>query len=134
MACRSAVLKVNVDGPVGVLREPRAIADAEPVERIRHKAILRVAHRQRPEGIIRWKTAQREVDDIVVLSGERMTCAISGRRPVHRLLRYVDRAGKNLSARGSEKHAVPGLAASAHGEPAIDPGRLDPGVNLGRDK
>src|SRR5512143_1766691 len=35
---------------------------------------------------------------------------------------------------GSQQHAVAGLAQSEHGDPAIDPGGLDPGINLGRDK
>ena len=36
--------------------------------------------------------------------------------------------------RGSQQHAVAGLAQSEHGDPAVDLRGLDPGVNLGRDK
>lgn len=36
--------------------------------------------------------------------------------------------------RGPQEYAVAGLAQSEHGEPAVDPSGLDPGVNLGRDK
>ena len=49
-----------------------------------------------------------------------MARAIYVRRPVHRLLRYVYRARKYLGARGSQQHAVAGLAASEHGDPAVD--------------
>jgi len=76
MACRSAVLKVNVNGPIGIRREPGAVTDAEPVERIRHKVISRIPHRNRPEGLIRRKPAGRKVHDVVVFSGERMARAI----------------------------------------------------------
>jgi len=36
--------------------------------------------------------------------------------------------------RGSQEHAVAGLAQSEHGDPAVDLRGFDPRVNLGRDK
>ncbi len=69
-----------------------------------------------------------------MLPGEQVTRAIYVRRPVHRLLRYVYRAGKYLGARGSEQKAIAGLAASEHCGPAVDLRGLDPRVDLGCDK
>ena len=49
---RRGVLNVDVDGAVGVRHEAGAIADAVSVDWIRHKAIFRVTHRQRPECVV----------------------------------------------------------------------------------
>ena len=63
-----------------------------------------------------------------------MARAIGVRPPIHRLLRQVHRAGKKLGVRGSQQHAVAGLAQSEHGDPAVDFFGFDPRINLGRDK
>ena len=133
MACRNSVLDANVDGTVGIRNEAGAIADAVSIDRIRHKVILRIAHRQRPEGIIRRESACRKVHDVVVLAGQLLARAIYGCRPVHRLLRYVY-GRKSVGARGFEQHAIAKLAASENGGPAVD--RRDLGVHddLGRDE
>jgi hypothetical protein len=130
---RSGVLDINVDGTVGIRNEAGAIADAVPIDRIRHKVILRVTHSQRPECIVRRELSCWEVQDVVVLAVEFVARAIFGRRPIHRLLRYVY-GRKFVGARGFEQHAIAGLAASENGSPAVD--RRDIGVheNLGRDE
>jgi len=55
-----------------------------------------------------------------VRPGERMAGLIHFRRPVHRLLRYVDRARKSDGARAAQKDPIAGLAASINGRPAVD--------------
>src|SRR5580700_1486890 len=60
IASGSGVLNVNVDGTVGIRNEAGAVADAIPVDRILHKVIARVAHRQRPERVVGWKAARRK--------------------------------------------------------------------------
>src|SRR5689334_3037548 len=72
---RSSVLNVNVDRTVRVLREAGPIADAVAIDRIGYKMIFRSTHRQRPEGIVRRKSAWRKVHDVVALSGERVAPA-----------------------------------------------------------
>ena len=87
MACRGGVLNINVDGAVGVWQESRPVVHDVPVDWVRHKALAVVSHSQRPECIVRRELSCREVHGVVMLSGERMTRTICGRRPVHRLLR-----------------------------------------------
>src|SRR5712691_2878719 len=70
MACRSGVPQVDVDGAVGIFREAGPIADAVPIDGIRHEAFFRVSHSQRPERVVGRKTARRKGQDEVVLSGE----------------------------------------------------------------
>jgi hypothetical protein len=117
---RSRILDVNIDRAVGVLHETGTIADAVAVKRIRNKLIFRVPDRERPERIIRRKPACREVHDIVVRSGKLLARDIDLRRPVHRLLRYIDRSRKRDGARATHKDPIAGLAASVHGRPAVD--------------
>ena len=133
MACRSGVLDVNVDGAVGVRNETGAITDAVAVDRIWHKVILRVAHGERPECIVRRKLACRKVHDVVVRSGELMACAIDVRRPVHRLLRYVYGL-EIIGTRGAQKDAIARLAASENGGPAVDFRDIGVEENVGRDE
>jgi len=133
MACRSGALQVDVDGAVGILCEAGPIADAVPIDGIRHEAFFLVSHSQRPERLVGRKTARRKVQDVVVLSGERVTRAVNTRLPVHRLLRHVHRSGKDPGACGPCEDAVAGEAASEDGGPAVDPRRLDPREDLDRD-
>ena len=70
MACRSRALDVDVDGAVGIGSETGAVADAVPVDRIRHKVTSRIAHRKRPERDIPRELSRGEVHDVVVCSGE----------------------------------------------------------------
>src|SRR5215470_9417769 len=56
MTWRSRALNVDVNGTVSVRHQTGAIADAVPIERIRHKAIVRITHGQRPESIV-WRKA-----------------------------------------------------------------------------
>jgi hypothetical protein len=119
MACRSGVLNVNVDGTIGIQDESRAIADAVAIDRIRHKVIFGVTHGERPECIVRRKTARRKVHDVIVRSGEPLACAIYFRGPVHRLLRQVYWTHECFIARGFEQDAIAGLAASENGGPAV---------------
>src|SRR5712691_553001 len=101
MTCRSGVLQVDVDGTVGILREAGPIADAVPIDGIRHEAFFRVSHCQRPERVVGRRTPRRKVQDVVVLSGERVTRAVNTRpsstttfRPnvsADEMLRYMDR-------------------------------------------
>src|SRR2546425_1938178 len=108
MACRSGVLQIDVDGAVWILHEAGPVADAVPIDGIRHEAFFLVSHSQRPERVIGRKTARRKVKDVIVLSGERVTRAVNTRPPVHRLLRHVYRAGKDPGARGPHEDAVAG--------------------------
>ncbi len=96
--------------------------------------IFRITHRERPERIVRRELSCREVHDVVLPAVERMTRAVTVRPPVHRFLRYVYRAEKYPRVRGSQEHAVAGLAASVHGNPAVDLRAFDAAVRLGRDK
>jgi len=132
-ACWSGVLQVDVDGAVGILREARPIADAVPIDRVRHETLLLVSHGQRPERVVGRKTARRKVQDVVVLAGERVTPAINSRPPVHRLLRHVHRAGKDPGARGPCEDVVAGYAASEDRDPPVDLRGLDPREDLDRD-
>ena len=120
MACRSGILDMNVDRPVGIRNEAGAIAHAISVDRIHHKVIFCITHRQRPECIIRRELACLKVHDVVVLAGELLTRAIYFRRPIHRLLWQVYWTKKCFGARGSEQDAMAGLAASENGGPAVD--------------
>src|SRR5262249_4445413 len=101
MTCRSGVLDVDVDGAVGVRHKAGAITYAVSVDRIRHKAISRIAHSQRPECIVGWKVARREMHHVVVLPVEGMARTIYVCPPIHCLFRYVHRAGKILAVCGS---------------------------------
>ena len=132
MVCRSGVLQIDVDGAVGILREAGTVADAVPIDGIRHEVFFRVSHCERPERVVGRKTARRKVQDVVVLSGERVTHAVS-RLPVHRLLRHVHRAGKDPGARGPCEDVVAGYAASEDRDPPVDLRGLDPRENLDRD-
>src|SRR5215813_11203662 len=76
MTCRSGVLNIDVDRAVGVRHKAGAITYAVSVDRIRHKAISRIAHSQRPECIVGRKAARREMHHVVVLSVERMARTI----------------------------------------------------------
>lgn len=120
MACRSVVLDVNGDGAVGIWNETGTVANAVPVDRIRHKVIPRIAHGERPERIVRRELSCRKVHDVAVLAGELLARAIYFRCPVHGLLRYVDWARECSGARGSVQDTIAGLAASVHGGPAVD--------------
>src|SRR5664280_2248252 len=62
-----------------------------------------------------------------------MVCTIYGCGPVHRLLRYVYRAGEGQGTSSPHQHAVIRLAASEHGDPAVDFFRLDHRGNPGSD-
>jgi hypothetical protein len=119
MARWSGALDVNVDGTVGIRNEAGAIADAVLIDRIRHKVILDITHRQRPECIIRREPTCRKVHDVVVLAGELLARAIYGRRPAHRLLRDVYRAHKYYGARATQKNPIAGLATSMYGCPPV---------------
>ena len=119
MTCRSCVLDIDVDGTVGIRNETGAIADAVSIDRIRYKVVLHIAHRQRPECTIRRKLSCWKVHEVIVLAGELMVCAISGRRPVYRLLRYVY-GRKFIGARGAQENVIARLAASENGGSAVD--------------
>src|SRR5450755_4269685 len=127
MACWSGFLEVNVSRAVGVLRKTKAVADNIPIDWIRHKVIVCVAHSQRPERIVGRKTARREVHDVVAR-------ARYARRPIHRLGGDVYGARKYLVARGSQQHAVAGHAASVQGGPAVDLRDFGTPENLCRDE
>src|SRR5580692_12354134 len=132
MTCGSGVLDVNVDRAVGVRNKAGPITDAVSIDRIRHKAIFRITHRQRPEGIVRRKAARRKMHHVVVPAVESVARAIFARRPIHGLFRYVYWARKYLGACGSEQHAVTGHAASEKGDPTVDLRGLNPRDNLRR--
>src|SRR5450759_2664126 len=119
MTCRNCVLDVDIDGTVGIRNETGAITDAVSIDRIRYKVVLHIAHRQRPKCTIRRKLSCWKVHEVIVLAGELMVCAIYGRRPVHRLLRYVY-GRKFIGARGAQKNVIARLAASENGGPAVD--------------
>ena len=72
--------------------------------------------------------------DVVELAGELLARAVYGRRPVHRLLRYVYRAHKYSGARGAQENTIAGLTASEHGGPAIDLCDIGVRENLERDE
>jgi hypothetical protein len=134
MTHRCGVADVNVNRSVSVRNEAGTIADAVTVDRVRHKMIARIAQGERPKCIVRRKLSRLKVHDVVVVTGELLTSAIGGRRPIHCLLRDVDGARKSLGAGGSDKNAVTRRAASVHGGPTIH--RRDIGVrdNLKRDE
>src|SRR5215472_1978676 len=134
MACRSNVPDVNVDGTVGIRNEPGAVADAVPVDRIRHKPIPRIAYGERPEGMVRRELSRRKVHDVVVRTGQPLARAIYSRRPVHRLLRHVNWARKCQGARASQQSAIAGLTASVHGGPAVDLRHIGVREDLERDE
>src|SRR5215475_13389219 len=94
MTCRRGVLNVDVDGAVGIRHKAGAITYTVSVDRIRHKAISRIAHGQRPECIVGRKAARREMHHVVVLPVERMARTIYVCPPIHRLFRYVHGPGK----------------------------------------
>jgi hypothetical protein len=127
-------LNVNIHRTIGVWGQAGTIADAVPVEWIRHKVILRIPHRNRPECLVRREPSRREAQDVVERTGERAASAVGIRPPVHRLLRHVHRAGEKLGVRGAQEHPVAGLAQPIHGDPPVDPLGFDPGVNLSRDE
>src|SRR5215472_3371692 len=134
MACRSNVPDVNVDGTVGIRNEPGAVADAVPVDRIRHKPIPRIAYGERPEGMVWRELSRRKVHDVVVRTGQPLARAICSRRPVHRLLRHVNWARKYQGARASQQSAIAGLTASVHGGPAVDLRHIGVREDLERDE
>jgi hypothetical protein len=112
----------------------RASSNAVPIDRIRHKAIPRIAHGERPERIVRRELSCWKVHDVIALAGELLTCAIYCRSPVHRLLRYVDWARKCLGASGSVQGTVAGVATSVHGGPAADLRNIGVRDDLERDE
>src|SRR5208337_2644982 len=120
MACGSNVLYVNIDRPIRVRNKPGAVAHAVSIDRIRYEVIMRVAHGERPECIVRRKSSWREVHDVVVRPGELLASAILVRRPVHRLLRHVYRSGEYDTTRAAQENAVAWLAAPVDGGPTVD--------------
>src|SRR5215468_6292207 len=121
-------------GTVGVRHKAGAITYAVSVDRIRHKAISRITHSQRPESIVGRKAARREMYHVVVPAVESVARGIFARRPIHGLLRYVYWARKYLRARGPGQHVVAGHTASENGDPAVDLRGLNPCENLGREE
>ena len=97
-----------------------AVAHTVPVDRIRHKAVFRIAHRQRPERMSGRKLTCWEVHDVVVLTVQCVSSAIFARRPIHRFLWDVYWAKKYNVARGSPQYVIARFAASEHDSPAVD--------------
>src|SRR5512143_892083 len=69
--------------------------------------------------------------DVVLPAVERPAPAIRVGPPVHCFGGDAYRAGKHQGLRGTQEHAVAGLAASVHGDPAVCFRAFEPPVRLG---
>jgi hypothetical protein len=86
---RAVVLQVKVQRPIGVVGELVAVADGEPVDRVGGLEAFGVVHRHRPERLHRRQLVLGEVQEVVVVAGERPAMAVSDIERVDRILGWV---------------------------------------------